>query len=434
MLVTPEPERRRRAPRLVRAGRLVAAAPRFAARLGSQYRSPERAQAHQRERLRAVLRAAARIPFYAARLGRDPRPEDLSRLPILRRPDVIELNASVRSLHATRTRFPADRSSGSTGMPVEFLFDATHQRGRFAARARYLLANGWNPLRRNAWIISLPVDSPDGELLARHSLLGTRFLSHLTPFDEQVRWLEALDPTSLYTFPSNLEGLLPAIEASGTKLRSLERLFSGSEVLDDALRERVRRALGVETADNYGSTEAFLAWQCPAGSYHVNSEHVLIEIVDERGAPAEPGEIGRVLVTTLENELMPLVRYEIGDYAHPAAGDCRCGRTLPLIGAVAGRSINLFRRPDGGLFTPWRLVGPLKKRDAIRQFQLVQRSALDYLVRFVAPAPLGEDTEAAIANEMSAIVGYEVRVAFERRDSIARGATGKYMTALREAG
>jgi phenylacetate-CoA ligase len=423
---------RGRAPRLVRAGRLLAATPRFLRRLGSQYWSPERAQAQQCHQLAAILDAAARIPFYAERLGRSPRPEELSGLPILRRADVLELNASVRSLYPPGKHFPADRSSGSTGMPVEFLFDATHQRGRFAARARYLLANGWNPLRRNAWIVFLAIDGPDGELVARNSLLGARLLSHLTPFEEQARWLEALDPVSLYTFPSNLEGLLPVIEARGTKLRSLERLFSGSEVLDDTLRERVRRTLGVETADNYGSTEAFLAWQCPAGSYHVNSEHALIEIVDDRGAPVEPGGIGRVLVTTLENRLMPLVRYEIGDYAHRATGRCPCGRTLPLIGAVAGRAINLFHGRDGSRFTPWTLIAPLKNRPAIRQFQLVQRSYLDYVVRFVAADPLGAETEAAIASEMGAILGQAVQVRFERRGSIARGATGKYLTALRE--
>ena len=78
------------------------------------------------------------------------------------------------------------------------------------------------------------------------------------------------------------------------------------------------RTFGVAVADNYGSTEAFLAWACPAGSYHINAEHVIVEVVDDAGNPARPGAPGRVLVTTLQNRIMPLVRYEIGDYARRA--------------------------------------------------------------------------------------------------------------------
>ena len=62
------------------------------------------------------------------------------------------------------------------------------------------------------------------------------------------------------------------------------------------------------------------------------------------GAEVDPGAMGRVLVTTLENYLMPLVRYEIGDYAIAARGTCSCGRTLPLIGRVMERESKVASR------------------------------------------------------------------------------------------
>jgi phenylacetate-coenzyme A ligase PaaK-like adenylate-forming protein len=106
---------------------------------------------------------------------------------------------------------------------------------------------------------------------------------------------------------------------------------------------RTRSASMRRIRDNYGSTEGFIAWQCPACSYHINAEHVAVEIVDERGIPVGPGQMGRILITTLENRLMPLVRYEIGDYAIASNDLCSCGRTLPVLGKVIGRGINLFR-------------------------------------------------------------------------------------------
>ena len=119
-------------------------------------------------------------------------------------------------------------------------------------------------------------------------------------------------------------------------------------MLEDSMRSQTRRILGVEIADNYGTTEAFVGWQCPVGSYHVNSEHVLVEIVDENGRRVSSGQAGRVVITTLENRLMPLIRYDLGDYATILDEPCACGRTLPRIGNILGRAINLFRLPNGG--------------------------------------------------------------------------------------
>ena len=167
-------------------------------------------------------------------------------------------------------------------------------------------------------------------------------------------------PEFLYTMPSNLDGLLRVFEQRAIRLDSLRCIFSGGEVLEDSIRERTRHLLGVEIRDNYGSTEGFIAWQCPAGSYHINAEHVTVEIVDESGIPVAPGQMGRILITTLENRLMPLIRYEIGDYAIASNDLCTCGRTLPVLGKVIGRGINLFRLPGGRLKSPWPLVGPIK--------------------------------------------------------------------------
>jgi phenylacetate-CoA ligase len=411
---------------------LLGAIPRYAALQRSQYWPRERLDAYTQSRLRRTLRAAVAIPFYAAAFRRSSTPERLCGLPVLRRADVAALEQSVRSLHPPGRALQSDRSSGSSGMPVRFLFDGRHQWGRFAARARYLRANGWSPFARSAWVISLPRDSPDADLVRAPAVPGARFLSHVTEFREQLDWLHAVDPIHLYTLPSNLDGLLFLLEARGGALRSLRGVFTGGEVLDDGVRARAERILGVPVADNYGSTEAFLAWQCPAGSYHVNAEHVVLEIIDDRGRPAGPGEMGRVLVTTLENRLMPLVRYEIGDYATAATAPCACGRTLPRIDRVVGRGINLFRMPDGRLRSPWNLVAPLKVADRLRQFQIVQRAVDRYAVRYVAALALSPDEEATIRAEFRRILGYDALVDFERVDEIRRAPSGKFMTALSE--
>jgi phenylacetate-CoA ligase len=413
---------------------LLAVLPQYRQMLSLQYWSRERLEDHTHRLLAETLRAAAAIPFYKERLGGSVEPPALPELPTLKRADILKLNRSVRECLRPGLTYFADTSSGSTGMPVEFLFDLGHQAGRYAARIRYLRANGWNPARRNVWIISLtsgPDEVPEGALLKSRAVLRSYFPPIIfDPFDDQVDHLIELDPLFLYTFPSNLEGLLKSFERRGVRLRSLRRIFSGAEVLEDSIRDRARKLLGVEISDNYGSTEGFIAWQCPRGTYHVNAEHVLMEIVDDDNRPAAPGQMGRVLITTLQNRLMPLVRYEIGDYAISSDRLCACGRTLPVIEKVIGRGINLFRAPDGRLVASWPLVGPLRDVPQIRQFQVVQETPDRCTVRFVANQPLGREIEAQITASFGEILKFPVSVAFDQVGEIPRSSGGKFMTLL----
>ena len=128
---------------------------------------------------------------------------------------------------------------------------------------------------------------------------------------------------------------------------------------------------------------------------------------------------------------MPLIRYEIGDYAI-AAGDapCACGRTLPTIGKIIGRGINLFRMPDGRLVSPWPLVGPLKDHREIEQFQIIQQAPDQFVVRYVSGDQLVRGAEEDIRRSFDEILAIKTEVAFERMASIERTAGGKFMTAL----
>jgi phenylacetate-CoA ligase len=413
---------------------LIGAVPLYALMLRSQYWAPEKLHSYLESNLTQSFAAAMEIPFYRERFsGVTPTPKELNKLPILSRVQVPLLSNSVRSIHPSPNQMViSGRTSGSTGMPVAFFYDARHQASRFAARARYMRANGWSPLRRSAWIMSTRTESTDSWFIRNGRFFGAAFAHHIGDLEQQAEWLHEHDPLFLYAFPVNLEGLARIFEARGWRLESLKRIFSGSEVLEDSLRLRLRRVFGVEVSDNYGSTEAFLAWECPAGSYHVNAEHVMLEIVDEHGHRAAPKTTGRVLVTTLQNHLMPLIRYEIGDYAIAGEGTCRCGRTLPLIGPILGRGVNLFIDSAGKRFVPWPLFRPLTAREWITQYQVVQRSLNHFVVRFVADHDLSSADEAEISRHFETFTAAPVAIEFERLKEISRTPSGKFMVAMSE--
>ncbi len=412
---------------------IFGAIPQYLLMSRSQCWPAERLSRYVEKRLVETLAVAQKIPFYREKIpARSLASHDLARLPILPRADVPMLAASVRAMHPDASLLASGLTSGSTGNPVSFFYDSGHQASRFAARARYLRENGWSPLRRSLWIVSTAMQSPDLLFTQSRWLFGITFRSHLFDMEQLADTLRAIDPAYLYSYPVNLDGLARIFEARGERVPSLRRIFSGSEVLEDSQRERMRRVFGVDVSDNYGSTEAFLAWQCPMGSYHINSEHVIVEIVDDAGHPTAPGKLGRVLVTTLRNRVMPLIRYEIGDWAIAADGACRCGRTLPRIGAVGGRDINLFTDREGKPFTPWPLFRPLLVREWITQNQIVQRGIDRFLVRYVGDRTLSPDDEAEFHRHFEATLHTPATIAFERLEKIARAPSGKFMMALNE--
>ena len=132
--------------------------------------------------------------------------------------------------------------------------------------------------------------------------------------------------------------------------------------------------------------------------------------------------MGRVLVTTLENLLMPLVRYEIGDYAYATDAGCPCGRTLPVLGKIAGRSVDLFRRPDGSLFSPWAILVGLERVGSnrlaeqlgLRQLQLVQKDTTNYVLRYSSDRDPGLSVQALIERQLRELTGVDASVVLQR--------------------
>ena len=151
------------------------------------------------------------------------------------------------------------------------------------------------------------------------------------------------------TYPSIARALAERAAHEGYVPASQKRITTIGELVDDELRMLVTKHLRAPLQDIYTSEEAgVMALQCPHWDcYHVQSESVIVEIIDEDNRACAPGEMGRVLVTPLMNHAMPLLRYDIGDFAQVGA-PCACGRGLPVPNRILGRRRNMLTPPDGG--------------------------------------------------------------------------------------
>lgn len=252
-------------------------------------------------------------------------------------------------------------------------------------------------------------------------------LSLATTTEEQVAWLLREDPAYLLVYPTVLGAMLRLLAEGGERPRALRQVRTVCEALAPELRELCRQVLGVPLVDCYSAQEVgYLALQCPEHAhYHVQAERLLVEILDEEGAPCRPGQIGRVVVTDLHNFATPLIRYELGDYAE-AGAPCPCGRGLPVLTRIVGRRRGMLRYPDGRTVWPMFAVA-CRQAAPYRELQVVQESPGSLRARVVARPgqPLDEEQRAALAEALRRAFEHPFAVTVEEVTQLGRSPAGK---------
>ena len=238
------------------------------------------------------------------------------------------------------------------------------------------------------------------------------------------------------THPTNLYLLAKYCLDNAILLENLSQASTLSEILRPEVRDACRTAWGVEVPDIYsGRDVGYIALQCPEHEhYHVQAEGIYMEILDENGKPCEPGELGRVVVTPLDNFAMPLIRYDIGDYAE-VGKHCPCGRGLPVLKRIVGRVQDLVVLPSGE--RRWTLLSAgniesFLEIAPIRQCQFVQKDLQTIEVRLVADRDLTDSEEDAIRNWIITKLDYPFSVMFTFVDNIPRTLSGKYQDFISE--
>lgn len=252
-------------------------------------------------------------------------------------------------------------------------------------------------------------------------------LSIFTPLHDQVTWLQQRQPYYLLSHPSIIKSLAQHCLDNNINFPFLGQVRTISEALPDDLRDLCQRAWGVELVDVYSTVElGYLAIQCPERDhYHLQSENAFIEILDDNNQPCKPGETGRVIVTNLHNFSMPLIRYEVGDYAE-VGKSCSCGRGLPVITKILGRYRNMLTLPDGTRRYPQLGIQDLYKIAPVIQFQAVQSEPTTIDINIVIESALTEDQSSQIQDKYQSLFGNDFLIKVNQVEKIGRSKSGKF--------
>jgi len=398
-------------------------------------------EALQFRQLRAVVTHAMNtVPWHRERLAaaglspdRDIDPAAFRRVPVMTRRDVQDagnalLSNAVPPDHGRPVQY---KTGGSTGEPLRLI-------GTELTRLFWLALT----LRDHLWhrrdftstlcairaLVENSVRPGWGPATAGVAANGPcAILNIATDTARQLDWLQQHGAQYLLTHPVNVRALAHFSLERRIRLPRLKEVLTFGESLPADLRALCREAWNVPLIDSYSAEETgYLALQCPEHEhYHVQSENVLVEILDEAGGPCPPGVAGRVAVTTLHNFAMPLFRYVLGDYAE--AGDpCACGRSLPVMKRIFGRTRDMFVLPKGQRYFPTTPVIRTAGIAPIQQLQLIQHTLDHVEARYVAERPLRPEEERDMTAAIHEALSHPFVVTLSPVADIPRSASMKF--------
>ncbi len=398
-------------------------------------------------KVRRLLRHAhASVPYYRAVCDRAGiRPEDLlspadyASVPVLTRDNVIRNFDALFAGARARASSRIVTTGGSSGTPVR----VGHTRQVVREIPKWQMLSWWG----------LPAAADMATLYRRvPRSLVERFATALISWPQRVIQVDAtrlgtaeIDsfitavqrhrPALVHGYAGALDTVADALLARGVGPPRPRVVWSTAAPLTKVQETKIERAFGAPVCDQYGCSEAyFIAAECPRKQgLHVFADRVWVEFVDDVGRPVPDGEYGRVVITCLDETSFPLIRYANGDMGRWIRNACACGRGLPLMDKVKGRTSDRVVLPDGTVVSGEYLTTIFDDYTAeVSRFQVVQRKTGAIEVRAVLrDAAAAERVLGAARRELEARIGGQVPLELLSVPAI-NGERGKLQYVVRE--
>lgn len=360
----------------------------------------------------------------------------MSELPLLEKRHVRGREGEFFSHSVSSQRVTWGHTSGTTGSPIRTKETVVSMSRRFAFIARLRIWAGLkdavHPRRAQFTGRMIAQDSPP--FWRSNSVDNALLFSTVNISEASVSLyadaLRSQRPVLMDGYPSAMLAIARLAQARHEPLPRIPAIITTAETLTDSARSEISEAFGGRVFNQYSMTEPGCFWSdCQYGRLHIHEEFGVSEILDSQGRPSKPGAIGEVVVTSVLNPAMPLIRYRTGDLARVGVDrHCSCGRDLPIVDEVLGRMDDTLFIPDRGYLG--RLDPVYKGLVGIVESQIVQDSLAGLRVLVVTDYRFDEIQRERLVANIRARVGPGIEIVVEAVPSIPRGANGKFRSVV----
>ncbi len=363
---------------------------------------------------------------------------DFQRLPFLTKQDIRNNGDRLLSREFQRSDLVESKTGGSTGTALRVFADKQCQEMRNAAAMHSDQWSGWDIGMKVAAVWGNPPLANTLRKKLRNLLLDRlMYLDTMDINDSSVRrfvedW-RRYKPQFMFGHSHSLYILATYLQRMGIENLRPRGIVGTSMMLLEPERRLIEQVFRCKVTNRYGCEEvSLIGCECEQHKgLHLNVEHVVVEFLREDGTEALPGEDAEIVVTELINRGMPLIRYRIGDRGVLSDRACDCGRGLPLMKKVTGRTADFLKRPDGSLVAGVSLVErTLTAIPGIEQMQLLQNERHRICVRLVKNNDFDAVCESRLHHELQSVFGDEVAIELEYVQALDQTSSGKYRFAV----
>jgi len=416
-----------------------------------EYQPRESNEKIQKKLLKKLLiHCYENVPYYrdvlvesGVMVGNEVDLTKFSNIPVLTKEIIREHFEDLKSNDMDKRKWYPNTSGGSTGEPVKFLQDKVSWDHGMAGKWFFSTFAGKDICDKEIKLWGSERDILKGSIgfkakiqnMVFNRVLLNSFRMSESDMREYVNTINKKKPVLIEAYVQSIYELSKFIKNNNLEIYSPRGVITSAGTLYPGYQQLIEEVFGTKVYNRYGSREVGdMACSCEKGEgLHLNLFHQYIEILNDNGEPCKPGEIGQVYVTTLNNYVMPLIRYQIGDMAIPAKNEqCSCGRGLPLIERVIGRVGSMIKTKKG-VFDSTALTTAFYFFESIKEYQVVQKS-VDHIAVNIVPTTdeLWGQEKKLIEKKLKMILGEDVFFDFCIVDSIEPTESGKYLYFLSE--
>jgi len=394
----------------------------------------------QRRKLKGIIKHAyENVPYYRQlfdSVGVKPEDfrtvEDLSKIPITTKSRLQKLSLDeIIAEGVEPEKCVKIRTSGSTGIPLDVILAKREKEFFDMVWTRSFMESGLRFRDKKVTIWSIPNLSTRKYWFQHLGIMRREYICFYDGNSHPLEALQKANPDIISSVPSILKLLAVELEKRKSINVHPRTIFSTSELLERETRELVESTFKVKVFNYYGSEEfGCIGWECSEHKgYHLNIDTVVVEFI-KNGKRVTPGERGKLICTGLDSYAMPFIRYKIGDVGIISDKQCPCGRGLPLMEKLEGRSEDFIKLSNGKMIAPTTFFIIMRGLKGIEQYRIVQEE-IDKLIVYLVK---GNDFEPSIPEKIrervKKFLQEDIHVKIDIVDGIPRDSSGKLRSVI----
>ena len=421
----------------------------------TQWLMPEETRNRQIAKLRNMLiHCGEHVPYYRqlfSEVGFAPEKleslEDLAQLPVLTRDAIREHHDDLIDERIPPASLISYGTGGSTGSPLQFKISHNFYERRMAGQFRGYRWAGWDLGEKTLWFWGVsgrinPRPAPPGKRVKKwfyqaawRNVVKTLYQFSEDKLREYTGFWQRWRPHTVVGYAFGLYCVARYALDNNLSVPPCNGLILAAEATTPGQRATIAEAFGCDVFNTYGTMEFnMIAGECAQHrGMHLNCENLVVEVTKD-GQQLPVGEEGEITVTGLVHPAMPFVRYLIGDLGRLAVAPCTCGRGLPLLKEVTGRTMDIIRTPEGNLVSGVFFNHTMLVMKEVKRFQVFQDDVERITVRVVPTEFYNEEVQSRIEKALRNALGESISIDFKIVDEVEVSQSGKYRVIVSTVG